>query len=40
MNTGKRYIGYGKALFPPHPEDLLGAGNCCMMPPCLTKPPC
>lgn len=29
MNNGKRYIGNGNALFPPHPEDLMGGAPCC-----------
>ena len=40
MNNGQAYTGYGRALFPSHPEDLQPLSDCCMMPPCISRPPC
>ncbi len=40
VNTGQKFIAYGKALLPPHPEDLFPGFPCCMMFPCVEKPPC
>jgi len=37
---GGKYTGYGKALLPPHPEDLYPESDCCYTFPCITKPPC
>lgn len=37
---GGEYTGYGKALLPPHPEDLYPESDCCYTFPCVTKPPC
>ena len=40
MNNQKQYIGWGKALFPPHPEDLVGGNPCCNKEECDCKKPC
>jgi hypothetical protein len=40
MNTGIKFVGYGKALFPPHPEDLQPEIDCCTNEPCVEKKPC
>ena len=40
MNTGIKFVGYGKALFPPHPEDLQPEIDCCTTEPCVEKKPC
>ena len=37
---GGQYTGYGKALLPPHPEDLYPETDCCYSFPCVSKPPC
>ena len=40
MNNGQLYKAEGKAMLPPHPEDMKPGFDCCMQPPCVLKPPC